>query len=126
MHQLPFAHNPKAKKIVIQRLDDEIRSLTVRLCLLKSRRNTCTITSNLPDEFLGELFATVQADCKDRVSGRSLLSTELKAWLPISHVSRHWRRVALQSSRLWCQIDALPGPAIREFLGSFSRATALC
>ncbi|TFK66751.1 hypothetical protein BDN72DRAFT_843836 [Pluteus cervinus] len=116
MHQIPFAHNPEAKDLAIQRLDDEIRSLTIRLCLLKSQRNTFTITSSLPDELLGEIFAIVQTACKDIVSGLSSPSSELQAWLPITHVSRHWRKVALESSQLWCQIDALPEPAIREFL----------
>ncbi|TFK66116.1 hypothetical protein BDN72DRAFT_800389, partial [Pluteus cervinus] len=118
MHQFAFTsftHSLEDKEIAIQRLDDEIQSLTARLCFLKSERNTFAITSTLPDEILTKIFATIQAACRNRGFDWNSSST-LQAWLPITHVSRHWRKVALQSSQLWCQIDALPEPAIREFL----------
>ncbi|TFK65660.1 hypothetical protein BDN72DRAFT_962350 [Pluteus cervinus] len=58
---------------------------------------------------ISEIFVLVQAD-RDR--GASMIDL----WLQVTHVSQHWRKVALECVELWCQIGSLPEAAIREFL----------
>ncbi|TFK66117.1 hypothetical protein BDN72DRAFT_962002 [Pluteus cervinus] len=111
-------HTPESREVAIQKLDQEIQSLNERICLLKAQRNTFSITYTLPAETVGEIFAIVQAKCKYNVMSWSTDEpfATLQQWLPITHVSQRWRKVALECSQLWCEIDALPEPAISTFL----------
>ncbi|TFK66102.1 hypothetical protein BDN72DRAFT_844727 [Pluteus cervinus] len=104
----------------IEKLDAEIRSLTTRLCLLKSERNNLSITYILPAEILGEIFTIVQEQCgydHDRGSSRKGGFARC-TWLSMTCVSRHWREVALGCPQLWCNIrsSAMPLPIIQTFL----------
>ncbi|TFK66107.1 hypothetical protein BDN72DRAFT_961993 [Pluteus cervinus] len=123
MYHPTFTELPEPKEIVIERLDNEIQVLTERLCLLKSQRNSLSVTYTLPVELLSEIFAIVQTKSKD--SGNQPASKErfavLRRWLPITHVSHYWRTVALDSSQLWFEIDELPAPAIETFFGALKR-----
>ncbi|TFK63488.1 hypothetical protein BDN72DRAFT_826582 [Pluteus cervinus] len=106
MHQTsPYIS--EAREIAIQKLDDEIRSLTERLYHLKCQRNTYSITYTLPIEVLSEIFLLTQAD-----RGASMIDL----WLQVTHLSQHWRKVALECAELWCEIGSLTEAAIQAFL----------
>ncbi|TFK61955.1 hypothetical protein BDN72DRAFT_882896 [Pluteus cervinus] len=113
------AQIPEPSEITIQKLDSEIQYLAEQLYLLKAQRNGFTLTYALPDEILSEIFAIAQVYCKVKTRSRSQSQSfsVLREWLPITHVSQHWRMVALECSQLWCEIINLPEPAIPVFLG---------
>ncbi|KAG5638349.1 hypothetical protein H0H81_000482 [Sphagnurus paluster] len=73
----------------LQRLEDSIR-------LLKSKRNILAPISRLPPEILSKIFAFRAAEAAE---GPSPLG-----WIKLTHVSRHWRAVALESPRLWANL----------------------
>ncbi|TCD64493.1 hypothetical protein EIP91_004021 [Steccherinum ochraceum] len=75
---------------------------------LSARRNLCADTSILPDEVLAEImWFTVPKGSDDGAQRGSL------AVLPLSHVSRHWRDVAMSYPRLWSYI-AMRCVAVKE------------
>ncbi|TFK63489.1 hypothetical protein BDN72DRAFT_847572 [Pluteus cervinus] len=116
MHH-PFTNAPKAKQAAIEKLDNDIRSLAERLRLLKLQRNSLSVTYTLPTEVLSKIFTITQIACRE--SFAYLLShpfAETRTWLSMTHVSQHWRNVALECSELWCEIDLLPETAVRSFL----------
>ncbi|KAK0217879.1 hypothetical protein IW262DRAFT_1463198 [Armillaria fumosa] len=71
-------------------IDVEILQHEEAVRLLKSRRNTLAPISQLPPEMLSRIFLFVSYPRE-----RSLL------WINVSHVSRHWRAVALGFPALW-------------------------
>ncbi|TFK66730.1 hypothetical protein BDN72DRAFT_843817 [Pluteus cervinus] len=106
---------PTSKLTSIGKLDDEIQSLTTRLCVLKSERNSLTITYTIPAEILAEIFIVVRRgsghqDNSDSGSEYSSRSSSDRGglgksiWPSMTYVSQHWRRVALECPQLWCDI----------------------
>ncbi|KZP08106.1 hypothetical protein FIBSPDRAFT_672424, partial [Athelia psychrophila] len=57
-----------------------------------AHQNLLNLTRRLPVEILGEIFIQLQ----DMQGGRSIVPTR---------VCRHWREVAVNTSRLWTHID---------------------
>ncbi|TFK60729.1 hypothetical protein BDN72DRAFT_850282 [Pluteus cervinus] len=118
MHDTSIPQIPASKQIVIERLDVEIRSLTERLCLLKSERNSLSNTYTLPPEILAEIFTIVQEECGYSNSEPRRGMFVQCTWLSMTCVSRHWRQVAIECPQLWCDIrvGTLPPPTIQMFL----------
>lgn len=75
--------------IEVQKLEDSIRSL-------KSRRNVLAPISRLPPEILSKIFAFCASE--NPSTGKPL------HWIKVSHISRYWRAVALDSPSLWGNI----------------------
>ncbi|TFK59332.1 hypothetical protein BDN72DRAFT_905953 [Pluteus cervinus] len=102
----------------MERLDVEIKSLTERLCLLKTERNSLSVTYTLPAEILAEIFVVVQEEIKRGYSSGRRAAFAKYGWLSMTRTSRHWRQVALECPRLWCDIrvGTLPPPMIQIFL----------
>ncbi|PBK72396.1 hypothetical protein ARMSODRAFT_1002507 [Armillaria solidipes] len=73
-------------------IDAEILQHEEAVRQLKSRRNTLAPISQLPPEMLSRIFLFVSYP---RESYKSLL------WINVSHVSQHWRAVALGFPALW-------------------------
>ncbi|TCD64491.1 hypothetical protein EIP91_004019 [Steccherinum ochraceum] len=66
---------------------------------LSSSRNSCADVSTLPDDVLGEImWLTIPKGDEDR---KRLGSLKV---LPLSHVSHHWRNVAISYPKLWSRI----------------------
>ncbi|KAG5723409.1 hypothetical protein E4T56_gene13779 [Termitomyces sp. T112] len=83
------APSDKARCLIdqeLQRLEDTIRAL-------RSHRNVLAPISQLPPEMLSKIFAYRVAECAD--------STNPLEWIRVTHVSRHWRAVALDCPSLW-------------------------
>ncbi|KZP08121.1 hypothetical protein FIBSPDRAFT_668025, partial [Athelia psychrophila] len=87
----------------ISELDNEIEQVKKILERLSQNRvvlqnhsdghqNLLNLTRRLPVEILGEIFIQLQ----DMLGGRSIAPTR---------VCRHWREVAIGTSRLWTHID---------------------
>ncbi|TCD64494.1 hypothetical protein EIP91_004022 [Steccherinum ochraceum] len=66
---------------------------------LSAKRNLCADISILPDEVLGEIMWFSIPTGSDDGSRRGSLAV-----LPLSHVSRHWRDVAMSYPKLWTYI----------------------
>ncbi|GLB41913.1 hypothetical protein LshimejAT787_1005130 [Lyophyllum shimeji] len=86
------AHDPAADK-TRGLIDQEMQRLENSIRLLKSRRNILAPISRLPPEMLAKIFAHRVAECAE--------SPNLLEWIRVSHVSRHWRAVALDCPSLW-------------------------
>ncbi|KAG6813890.1 hypothetical protein H0H92_006297 [Tricholoma furcatifolium] len=79
----------KSRRLIdqeIQRLEDSIRTL-------RSRRNILAPVSRLPPEMLSMIFSYRVAEAAE---GPNPLE-----WIRVTHVSRHWRAVALDCPNLW-------------------------
>lgn len=81
--------NPQSS-LSFSQIDAEILQHEEAVRQLKSRRNTLAPISQLPPEMLSRIFLFVSYPRE-----RSLL------WINVSHVSQHWRAVALGFPALW-------------------------
>ncbi|KAF8074861.1 hypothetical protein FPV67DRAFT_1445873 [Lyophyllum atratum] len=82
----------KARRLI----DQEMQGLEDSIRALKSRRNILAPISHLPPEMLAKIFSFRAAE-----SAESINPLE---WVRVSHVSRHWRAVALDSPSLWANL----------------------
>ncbi|VDC03016.1 unnamed protein product [Peniophora sp. CBMAI 1063] len=78
-------------------------------------------TATIPDETLSHIFSCVrliEPFSRDRSPrSRSVAETRLLGWIKITFVNRRWRRVAIDNSTFWTQLDGQLGPAwYKEFL----------
>lgn len=78
-------------------IDSEIARLCEAVQTLRSRRNTLAPVSKLPNEMFIAVFSMVLLETKD-------------SWdiVPITHVCRHWRHIALNFAILWTHIHIPP------------------
>lgn len=81
-------------------VDDQIQALMERIRQLKSNRNMLSPAMLLPSEFL----ATVFQYCKPQDESTGISSFR---WMRVTLVCRHWRRVALSSTKLWSEVNAI-------------------
>lgn len=63
------------------------------ILVLKTRRNTYARISRLPNELFVGIFTILQGNDYDDVN--------IREWHHVTHVCRHWRRVALEAAILW-------------------------
>lgn len=96
MADMPIATRPTATEKAQQEIDAEISRLQEPESIrrLKSRRNALAPISRLPAEMLSGLFMS-------RIQEPSSDSREI---IPMTHVCRYWRNVALESPLLWSRI----------------------
>jgi hypothetical protein len=113
--------NAKAQLLSqIRRLDDALACVNVRIAEIQDvNRNTCT--SNLPSEILSAIFE----------AGLSLPPTsqyppEQPFEILVSHVSRHWRSVALQTNRLWTEVSTNIWSSAVELLDLYLERSGSC
>ncbi|TFK64817.1 hypothetical protein BDN72DRAFT_861107 [Pluteus cervinus] len=107
-----------SRQVAFKKIDDEIEILMHQVRQFKSQRNGHSIASTLPVEVISEIFMITQVQTYDPDDPVSTL----KLWLSITHVSRHWRAVALECSQLWTPIYSLPEAGIQEFLSRSKKA----
>ncbi|KAF8649042.1 hypothetical protein AX16_006061 [Volvariella volvacea WC 439] len=74
-------------------IDDEIQRHQQAIIDLRRRRNNLTPVYQLPPEVLSRIFSTYAASFPGSYK-----------WVPVTHVSYHWREVAISSPRLWSSI----------------------
>jgi F-box-like len=91
-----------ARSAAISSMDEEIEAAMRRLRSLLARRNTLVPISLLPPELLSRIFHF------HALEEQSWLSPETLGWIRVTHVCRHWRRVALEDSTLWATISGIP------------------
>lgn len=89
-------------------LDERISSLEAAVISLKSRRNELSLVHRLPPEALSKVFMCL-VEMSPYVPMRKQLRKARPAWIPVSHVSRHWRSIALDCAPLWATITAQYG-----------------
>ncbi|EDR14005.1 uncharacterized protein LACBIDRAFT_305345 [Laccaria bicolor S238N-H82] len=75
------------------RIDQDIEKLEGAIRALKSRRNSLAAISRLPPEILSKIFVYCAATYE--------LPQLTLDWAKITHVSRHWRNVAIGCPHLW-------------------------
>ncbi|KAH7922443.1 hypothetical protein BV22DRAFT_1121467 [Leucogyrophana mollusca] len=85
------------------KIDNELEVLGNRVRALRTRRNAISRISSLPDELLAAVFmhyaSRLYAEyCRLQ---DSLYMPQPLQWIKVTHVCRHWRRVALSYPTLW-------------------------
>ncbi|EDR14527.1 uncharacterized protein LACBIDRAFT_305207 [Laccaria bicolor S238N-H82] len=76
-----------------RRIDQDIEKMEGAIRALKSRRNSLAAISRLPPEILSKIFVCCAATYE--------LPQLTMNWVKITHVSRHWRTVAIGCPHLW-------------------------
>ncbi|GJE96966.1 hypothetical protein PsYK624_131760 [Phanerochaete sordida] len=80
--------------------NQRIETLHLEVCDLKTQRNAVAARiSRLPVETLAQIFKELQTTEREKHPFR---------WIVVTHVSRHWRSVALGSANLWNLIRYTP------------------
>ncbi|TDL22617.1 hypothetical protein BD410DRAFT_788440 [Rickenella mellea] len=74
-------------------IDAELQCLTHSIITLKSRRNEFCFINKLPPEIATNIFHRVRAGVSPR------------RWIMVTHVCRHWRRMALECPSLWGSVS---------------------
>ncbi|TFK65541.1 hypothetical protein BDN72DRAFT_193558 [Pluteus cervinus] len=97
----------------VKELDEEIHRLIERRRLLWQRRNTLVTINRLPEELLVEILD---------LSGKSWLSTT--PLMKLLWVCQWWRKIALESSRLWTWIGQMNSTELSRWL-SLSKHSSL-
>ncbi|KAI0040243.1 hypothetical protein FA95DRAFT_1611954 [Auriscalpium vulgare] len=70
---------------------------------LRQRHNTLLPVTRLPPEILATVFTCLFAH--EHTCWSPALESSLNFRLPVTHVCRRWRQVALEHSSLWADID---------------------
>lgn len=87
-----------------QAIDAELKSLEKSALALKLRRNALAPISRLPPETIVIIFSFLSLP-RNYVQLLTGDEQDNLAWLPVSHVCRRWREIALNHSRFWSHID---------------------
>jgi hypothetical protein len=113
--------NAKAQLLwQIRRLDDALACVNVRITEIQDvNRDTCT--SNLPNEILSAVFEAGLC-----LSPTSQYPPEKPFEILVSHVSRRWRSVALQTHRLWTEVSANIWSSAVELLDLYLARSGSC
>ncbi|TFK63444.1 hypothetical protein BDN72DRAFT_963915, partial [Pluteus cervinus] len=99
------------KEIAFAKIDQEIAALRESTRALLAFRNTYTVTYRLPPEVLTRILSFVR-----HVPRREGYYGNLKPlqWITVTHVSQHWRNVAVGSPGLWTCISSSYQKAVVE------------
>ncbi|TFK67962.1 hypothetical protein BDN72DRAFT_898555 [Pluteus cervinus] len=114
----PRCHHPSTQHfdtsdVAFKNIDAEILALKDSIQALLAFRNTFTPVYRLPPEILTRVFCFVQKAYKNYSS----IGDSPFKWLILTHVSQHWRNVALKSPSLWSSISYFyPKHILEEFL----------
>ncbi|KZV65050.1 hypothetical protein PENSPDRAFT_147563 [Peniophora sp. CONT] len=97
------------------------------LQLSASSRPPCSRAADLLPELLSYIFVLCKDDASTRLSTRrpTCLAESALGWATVTHVSRHWRSVAIDSTCLWTDIVFNCGRAWAEEMFHRSRTTPL-
>ncbi|KZT67775.1 hypothetical protein DAEQUDRAFT_728773 [Daedalea quercina L-15889] len=89
-------HSLQALQVCLDRINELKRNLRIS-------RNSSARVNRLPDELFAEIFWYIaQADpCHRR---RLSEITGLPTLIPVTHVCKHWRSMALENARLWATL----------------------
>jgi hypothetical protein len=88
-----FYEIQKTVDVARRRIDQDIEEMEGAIRALRSRRNSLAAISRLPPELLSKIFV-----CCAATYGPPHLTMD---WVKVSHVSRHWRTVAIGCPYLW-------------------------
>ena len=101
-----------SRECLQQAIDVEIKSLEESIRVLKSRRNALSPISYLPPEVFVAIFSFL---C---LPGNNVPGGKPDPRLPVSHVCRQWREIALNQPLLWSRVDftSLSSAGVAEML----------
>ncbi|KIK01161.1 hypothetical protein K443DRAFT_576640 [Laccaria amethystina LaAM-08-1] len=91
-----FYEIQKTVDVARRRIDQDIERLEGAIRALKSRRNSLAGISRFPTEILSRIFICCAATCERGEPAQLTMD-----WVKVTHVSRHWRTVAIGCPRLW-------------------------
>ncbi|KDQ57307.1 hypothetical protein JAAARDRAFT_194458 [Jaapia argillacea MUCL 33604] len=97
------------QQLDIDRLDAEVSRLQAQIVALVQDRHeahVCVLAgiTRLPRELLSNIFV----DCLDDDSRTLGVPDIRRAPILLTRVCRHWREVAIKTSRLWCHLQVTP------------------
>ncbi|KAI8996519.1 hypothetical protein BD414DRAFT_204306 [Trametes punicea] len=85
-------------------LEDQITAHADAIVYLKSQLNSMSPASRLPPEIISEIFTLVAVYHYEESWRHHYGSSQVYKWLPVAHVCRAWRAIALRTPRLWSNI----------------------
>ena len=97
-----------------RRIDQDIETMEGAIRTLMSRRNSLAAISRLPPEILSKIFLCCAATYE--------LPQFTMDWVKVTHVSRHWRTVAIGCPRLWTTLVFTRPSWVEEMLKRSKRA----
>ncbi|TFK60889.1 hypothetical protein BDN72DRAFT_965470 [Pluteus cervinus] len=101
--------------VAFAQIEKEIATLQEGIRALLAFRNTFTPTYRLPPEILTRVFSFVRHVPKHNEREPNL--QKLVQWITVTHVSQHWRNVAVGSPSLWSFIcNSYPKHITQEWL----------
>ncbi|TFK65473.1 hypothetical protein BDN72DRAFT_845535 [Pluteus cervinus] len=101
-------------EVAFAKIDQEVKILQESIRALRAFRNTFTPICRIPPEVLTRIFSFAR-----RLPGHDLYFGKTKNldWIFLTHVSQHWRNVALGCPSLWSHISSdYPKPVVKEWL----------
>ncbi|KAF8202154.1 hypothetical protein BJ912DRAFT_896784 [Pholiota molesta] len=93
-----------------RQVDDTIAKYQDTISALKSHRNRYALISRLPSEITSRIFLFVKL--QDPYLGRAYTVN----WIKVTHVTRHWRNIAVNSPSLWVDLPVANLPWVEEML----------
>ncbi|TFK62431.1 hypothetical protein BDN72DRAFT_848698 [Pluteus cervinus] len=87
-----------------KKLDAEILVLQERIRSLRSSRNALSPIHRLPPEVMAQIFLWYQLLYRGNIEGSGRCAVSLPKWIRVTHVSQHWRNIALTSKTLYSTI----------------------
>jgi hypothetical protein len=79
-------------------IDEAIALHQASVLALKSQKNSLAPISRLPPELLSQIFSLVKTKV---ISHHSTMSPTGLEWVKVTHVSTHWRHIAINLPSLW-------------------------
>ncbi|KZV70324.1 hypothetical protein PENSPDRAFT_752643 [Peniophora sp. CONT] len=118
---LDISHDSEVAAIQAVLSEVQVHRQCQRRTWREQRNARLSATRYLPPELLGHIFMHL-ADISRETSQAHRLSSR---WIHVSHVCRHWRAIALNTSALWSEIStSMPRPCWDTFLAR-SRSSLL-
>ncbi|TFK60833.1 hypothetical protein BDN72DRAFT_828670 [Pluteus cervinus] len=83
------------------KIDAEIIALKERIRALRTERNRLAPISRCPPEVLAEIFVWFQQTYLGKLYTSRDFPSNYRKWVVVTHVSQHWRQIALSFKSLW-------------------------
>ncbi|KAF8195574.1 hypothetical protein BJ912DRAFT_148511 [Pholiota molesta] len=101
-----------------EQIDKAINGYQEIILALKSQRNRYAPISRLPPEILCRIFSFAKTQWQDVTYYRSAMGIDLHPmkWIRLTHVTRHWRNIALNSPSLWVEFPFGNRSLVEEML----------
>lgn len=111
----PTGNDDALVEEIYRQIDEAIQKHQISISALRSQRNALAPISRLPPEIFCNIFLFAKAG----QGGQPL------KWIKLSHVSRHWRNIAVNSPNLWVDLPVKHLRWVEEMLSRSKNASII-